>query len=220
MIDAYIITMSGHQGSMEQAQRCRDSSVSVGNNFPIHHFEATVFDTAEAEFRKRGIWHENFNSPQKPNMPACTMSHLRLWEHVAISNRPALILEHDAVFRSRFDRITYGNILTSDRGAVSLYHPHQESNRTGEVRNGIVPLYAGVLAHGYVLRPWGARKILRVCQKKQVLPQHDRPRFSGMFNILGGLVNNILEDSEEWRESNLRTSKHYEESNSTNVLPS
>lgn len=199
LINAQIITMLNHENSVAQTNRCIESSKAVGNKFDINIFEASLLDTTNWDALGIKYLHLYGN---KPNMPACTMSHWRLWEMAADTNEPVLCLEHDAVFIKEFTQEHLDEIMESQYQVVALYNPHGQNDG-----NKITHLSCGTPAHAYVMKPEGARHMMLTAKLDRSISQHDRNKWLSKFSYLGGYVDWIVEDSKEWRESNLGTSK-------------
>ena len=206
MIEAYIITMSNHEGSVAQATRCRNSSVVHKNPFDIKHFEAVTMDFAQREYDKRGFeFHQAYQ--YKEHMPACTMSHYILWEKAL--KRPILILEHDAVFIDQFTEEAFDRAVKNPHaGVVALYQPHSQTGgvRRGDAGDGISLVQRGSMAHAYIMKPDGAARLISNVKKNGFITQHDRFKFCHQFDFLGGFEHHYVEDSAEWKTSNLATS--------------
>lgn len=74
-----------------------------------------------------GLYKKAYAAADWKKVAACTISHMRLWQHCVDINEPILILEHDAIFINQF-RYKYialcgvqrrGQWLSIDREAVS-----------------------------------------------------------------------------------------------------
>ena len=111
---AYCIVMVGNAQSEAGFAKLKESHERVGNEFELHRWAASTPGSHLREWWPRevewcclsdGNWVEEWGVQLKPYRSrvdearrACFLSHYQLWEAVAESNEPALILEDDALF--------------------------------------------------------------------------------------------------------------------------
>ena len=107
MIDAYVITLRGHEYSERVAARCIETAKDIGG-IDVERFNAIKATDAISVLEKSGIkwtWgnggagldHHSYGGQIEPRI-ACAMSHYALWVTCWMSGTPLLVLEHDAVF--------------------------------------------------------------------------------------------------------------------------
>ena len=214
MIDAYIITMSDHMGSVDQAARAKAQSEKVGNPFELTHFEATVMGPHEEEYKKRGF-EFRYIKCGSVNMPACTMSHMRLWEKSIEEDKPILICEHDVMFLRPFEEKDLDKALSHPFcRIIALSEPHQlngngGTRRSDEVINGIVHVDHAVMTHSYIMTPEGAHVLFDQVRRDGYITQHDKGTFGAKIPCLGAFVQHYTDDSQDWHKTNLNTSSKY-----------
>ena len=119
MIDAYAITLYGDQTSEHGFNVLCQSSEHVKNDFDIRKFAAVTADTVDEIMNLHsvkwnypwqgevidfdsGLTKTAYKTKDPKKRMACFMSHYLLWFGVKDSGRPALILEHDAIFTQQF----------------------------------------------------------------------------------------------------------------------
>ena len=123
-MDAFVITITGHDYSERVARRCIESA-----NIPIQTFDAIGPDRSlhilEKEGLKwtwglgyRGMKHKPYGGNHASRV-GCLLSHYLLWKKCA-RDGPLLILEHDAVFLRPFEEFEFKSIcqLNDPRGAT------------------------------------------------------------------------------------------------------
>lgn len=117
----YVITLSSNKSSFNQADKLVNSSIDVGNEFPIEKFLASEPKDVEDQMKQFAIrWNYPWNGKQindiasglvktgyqtaDPNKRvACFLSHYRLWKRCVEIEEPILVLEHDAFFTKKLD---------------------------------------------------------------------------------------------------------------------
>ena len=151
MIDGYIITIEGDEYSEKKAQECSNSIVDTNSSVHVHTHKATTPRTLKQDmlnlfgkelpytWPEKGtvevdnvhqILKQGYSTDNYDSISACTLSHARLWAKCISKNQPILILEHDAVFTTKFDSsFLYRKGFT--RGAVSLNDPRGATRRSG-----------------------------------------------------------------------------------------
>jgi len=106
-MDAYVITLRGHEYSERVADRCIKTAKDIGG-IDVGRFDAVAASDALSVMEGRGLkwtWgegcggldHHSYGGQLEPRI-ACAMSHYTLWQRCAWGGAPILILEHDAVF--------------------------------------------------------------------------------------------------------------------------
>ena len=161
----FVITISDIEESVKSAQRCIDSAKKFGIDVEI--FEAhTPKDKPFDVFKKLGIQLSDriYKNPHLRNLDAqcsCLLSHYSLWQMARALNEPILVLEHDAIFVDKLPDI-------KDYLLVNLAKPSFGKYQTP--KNGLHPFPNPHLkgAHGYVVSPAGATKIIEAINKNGI----------------------------------------------------
>lgn len=112
-MDAYVITLRGHEYSERVADRCIKSAREIGG-IEVKKFDAVAADDAVRVMGasglkwtwgsgcpKTGLAHHSYGGDEAARI-GCAMSHYALWEKCAYSGKRMLILEHDSVFLRPF----------------------------------------------------------------------------------------------------------------------
>ena len=160
---AYIITISGHEKSEEQAAACAASCEKVGMPHTLWDaFDGTKGEIAVPPHAKDASWlpwlkvNDHHLSPTEI---ACALSHISLWAHCATMDKPIVILEHDALVLAPYrEHIAYNAIayLGSQeqymgKMQVRTIPPHGSLNHN---RHFILR------AHAYAIDPAIARNLM------------------------------------------------------------
>lgn len=134
-----------------------------------------------------GIYKRAYAAANWKKVAACSISHMRLWQHCIDIDEPILILEHDAFFVGQFK---YKNIALSEKtkdewtGGIcginspfgttrkaSIFHVKLQQSISGSGK-GIatvpyvdepndLPLPSGLPGNSaYIIKPWAAKKLL------------------------------------------------------------
>lgn len=183
-MDAWIITLKGNEYSERVAQRCIDSANIEIKTYPAVH--ANAAHNCLATLGLKWTWGPGYNGMQhKPYggneeaRIACFLSHYLLWEICAHTERPMMILEHDAVFIRPFEPFPFRAIcmLNDPLGATS--RGDWWSERMEQRGPGVWPKtkvfdwtrpdgLAGNSA--YVIKPHAARELVYLAHKVGAWP--------------------------------------------------
>lgn len=161
---AAIIVLENHPVSEIGFKKLRESSERVGNQFEGERFDAVTPDralsvladlgltwnfpmTGEVLDPETGLRKRAYSGKDPRARIACFCSHYMLWQKCAAAQEPILILEHDALFMSRFtpedERFSLGFTSINDpRGATrkgNLYHRELKA-RWSEHLGSVVPV--------------------------------------------------------------------------------
>jgi GR25 family glycosyltransferase involved in LPS biosynthesis len=204
-ITCKVITMTDNKVSMEAFGKLQDSSHSVGNDFRPEIFEATIAENAEDHLSKlllewnypwegvvtdlkTGLKKSAYPTRNRLNRIACAISHYRLWAVCVKTDKPMLIMEHDAIFIQKF---RYDNLLEDKHyNIIGINNPIGNTRKSHEFHKilqqsvdrentGIVPVptidnfdipqgLAGNSA--YIIKPKGARMCIKAASEHGLWP--------------------------------------------------
>jgi len=163
---AYVIRIKGHKLSEQAAKRCIKSASK--HNLEVFPWDAyTPKDNPTKLLEERGIDPTPFNEvySRTLNCAAAFLSHYSLWQHSVETNEDIVIFEHDAVVHDSIPVNTnFTHVMTFSKPSYGKYNtpPLLGVNSLTQKR------YFGG-AHGYIVRPVGAKKLISQ-SKKQVKP--------------------------------------------------
>ena len=204
-ITCKVITMTNNKVSLGAFTKLQDSSYSVGNDFRPEIFEATIAENAEDHLSKlllewnypwegvvtdlkTGLKKSAYPTRNRLNRIACAISHYRLWAVCVKTNKPMLIMEHDAIF---IQRLRYDNLLEDKHyNIIGINNPIGNTRKSHEFHKilqqsvdrentGIVPVptidnfdipqgLAGNSA--YIIKPKGARMCIKAASEHGLWP--------------------------------------------------
>jgi glycosyl transferase family 25 len=158
-----------------QTQRLQYQQKQLGNlKLPFVRIAATDAEQAQQENIPPAYW-ETWQRPMTWSERACFLSHQKAWKSVLTSQKPALILEDDAVLSDELPSLlaalaslkTIDHISLEYRGRKKLL-AHQVTKTCG--KHFLHRLYldrSGAAA--YILWPSGAQKLLKTARQKCAL---------------------------------------------------
>ena len=204
-ITCKVITMTDNEVSMKAFSKLQDSSYRVGNDFRPEIFEATIAKNAEDHLSKlllewnypwegvvtdlkTGLKKSAYPTRNRLNRIACAISHYRLWAVCVKTDKPMLIMEHDAIF---IQRLRYNNLLEDKYyNIIGINNPIGNTRKSHEFHKilqqsvnrentGIVPVptidnfdipqgLAGNSA--YIIKPKGARMCIKAASEHGLWP--------------------------------------------------
>ena len=204
-ITCKVITMTSNEVSLGAFTKLQDSSYRVGNDFRPEIFEATIAENAEDHLSKlllewnypwegvvtdlkTGLKKSAYPTRNRLNRIACAISHYRLWAVCVKTNKPMLIMEHDAIF---IQRLRYNNLLEDKYyNIIGINNPIGNTRKSHEFHKilqqsvdrentGIVPVptidnfdipqgLAGNSA--YIIKPKGARMCIKAASEHGLWP--------------------------------------------------
>jgi GR25 family glycosyltransferase involved in LPS biosynthesis len=204
-ITCKVITMTDNEVSLGAFTKLQDSSYRVGNDFRPEIFEATIAENAEDHLSKlllewnypwegvvtdlkTGLKKSAYPTRNRLNRIACAISHYRLWAVCVKTNKPMLIMEHDAIF---IQRLRYDNLLEDNHyNIIGINNPIGNTRKSHEFHKilqqsvdrentGIVPVptidnfdipqgLAGNSA--YIIKPKGARMCIKAASEHGLWP--------------------------------------------------
>ena len=204
-ITCKVITMTSNEVSLGAFTKLQDSSYRVGNDFRPEIFEATIAENAEDHLSKlllewnypwegvvtdlkTGLKKSAYPTRNRLNRIACAISHYRLWAVCVKTNKPMLIMEHDAIF---IQRLRYDNLLEDNHyNIIGINNPIGNTRKSHEFHKilqqsvdrentGIVPVptidnfdipqgLAGNSA--YIIKPKGARMCIKAASEHGLWP--------------------------------------------------
>lgn len=204
-ITCKVITMTNNEVSLGAFTKLQDSSYRVGNDFRPEIFEATIAENAEDHLSKlllewnypwegvvtdlkTGLKKSAYPTRNRLNRIACAISHYRLWAVCVKTNKPMLIMEHDAIF---IQRLRYDNLLEDNHyNIIGINNPIGNTRKSHEFHKilqqsvdrentGIVPVptidnfdipqgLAGNSA--YIIKPKGAKMCIKAASEHGLWP--------------------------------------------------
>jgi GR25 family glycosyltransferase involved in LPS biosynthesis len=204
-ITCKVITMTNNEVSLGAFTKLQDSSYRVGNDFRPEIFEATIAENAEDHLSKlllewnypwegvvtdlkTGLKKSAYPTQNRLNRIACAISHYRLWAVCVKTDKPMLIMEHDAIFIQKF---RYDNLLEDNHyNIIGINNPIGNTRKSHEFHKilqqsvdrentGIVPVptidnfdipqgLAGNSA--YIIKPKGARMCIKAASEHGLWP--------------------------------------------------
>ena len=169
-IDSYnIIVMSKNSKSVQYAERCMESCKRVGVK-NVEYFEAVdgatkqgdilyPFPNNEIPIRLSGV--KVTNSKISQSEVACFLSHFLLWQKCIITDRPLIVLEHDALLLRPYDKMDFPNCIVylgNEHYKEEEYRdPYYESPycRHSDPNNPYIDR-----THAYAIDPFVARRLV------------------------------------------------------------
>ena len=225
MIDAYLIYNPNDTRSIEKANVCLDSAKKFDINVTlvpgvyndiINTLESTNMRLPiEKQLRDKAFFNE-YTGPLIGQI-GCTLSHHKLWRQIALSDKPCLVLEHDAIIvediepllssiddcihldgARRFERNEYIKFQNNINEVCLLERP---DNRLLKSFEWNVNWLRGT--HGYLLSPKGASKLLAWAEKYFILPadwslNNNAINLQYCTNRVVGLQHSSLSDSDTY----------------------
>ena len=204
-ITCKVITMTNNEVSLGAFTKLQDSSYRVGNDFRPEIFEATIAENAEDHMSKlllewnypwegvvtdlkTGLKKSAYPTQNRLNRIACAISHYRLWAVCVKTDKPMLIMEHDAIF---IQKLRYDNLLEDKHyNIIGINNPIGNTRKSHEFHKilqqsvdrentGIVPVptidnfdipqgLAGNSA--YIIKPKGARMCIKAASEHGLWP--------------------------------------------------
>jgi GR25 family glycosyltransferase involved in LPS biosynthesis len=204
-ITCKVITMTNNEVSLGAFTKLQDSSYRVGNDFRPEIFEATIAENAEDHLSKlllewnypwegvvtdlkTGLKKSAYPTQNRLNRIACAISHYRLWAVCVKTDKPLLIMEHDAIF---IQKLRYDNLLEDKHyNIIGINNPIGNTRKSHEFHKilqqsvdrentGIVPVptidnfdipqgLAGNSA--YIIKPKGARMCIKAASEHGLWP--------------------------------------------------
>lgn len=207
---AYIISMINNMDSITATRKLIHSIEKTDSNLDVFISNAVTPDTIDSNMRKlfdtypfsqigwtwpktpsenqysisSGLEHRCYDSPYGNYKPrfACTLSHYNLWKLCVDTNETIMILEHDALFKRKFD---YSEIEDQFTGDILGLNDPSNATRKADVFNRIamnahipgnkytvsqVPtIDDDIIPQGlagnsaYIIKPAGAAKLMSLC---------------------------------------------------------
>ena len=195
---AYIITMSDKGQSLSMAKKLKESILETNSVLEVKHFEAVQppqlyrhnldifgdfvpwkYPDEDAQNHldfSTGLFLKSYKALDPKRVISCALSHMKLWKKSVDDNETIVVLEHDAIFTSKFDP----NDLVWDKtwGVIGLNDP-RGNTRKGQLFHNIAsakegiqvvpnidntqepPLPMGIAGNSaYIIRPYAARELL------------------------------------------------------------
>ena len=183
---AYNIIIRGHEKSEMYGERCRESCAKVEMNWQrwdaydgtqgkIVEPEHSIYDPFMSMIK---ISRDGLPLPEL----CCALSHISLWKHCAIIDKPIVILEHDAIMLKKFEGMTSINSIVYLGGVewASGQYPIQP-----------IPLFGShgpndrflLGTHAYAIDPMMAKNLLADVLRYGIWTIADRMLRCDLYNI-------------------------------------
>lgn len=183
---AYIITVKSHTRSEEYAQRCANSCEKSGMPYKIWHaYDGTSGEIIAPDHLKNDSFMNILkvtDNKMTPTLISCTLSHISLWLHCAVIDRPIVILEHDAVFVRPFEYMESLNsiVYLGNRDYFNNVYPLMSIPILGSEGQNNRYMYC---AHAYAIDPMMAKNLLSHVLQTGIYSIPDRMMRADLFNI-------------------------------------
>jgi GR25 family glycosyltransferase involved in LPS biosynthesis len=160
-VEAYIITLKGHETSERLSLRCQNSCREVGQPYNVWDaFDGTsgqIFYHSHAEHQDHYRFLKCMNDKLTITEIATILSHYSLWAHCVKIDIPIVILEHDSIMVQKYiwhdgwNQINYlGNYSQLETGWPT-FPPHSAATKN----------YKFICrAHAYAIDPAIARQLV------------------------------------------------------------
>ena len=131
----------------------------------------SIHDLNEATYKKH---YQDWQRPLKTTEVACYYSHRQAWDRVIQSNKPALILEDDALLSKCVPTLLKNPLSRKDADLINFENRARKKfvSRSGEsitCNSKLLRLYQDRTgAAGYILWPSGAKKLIQCEEKKGI----------------------------------------------------
>jgi GR25 family glycosyltransferase involved in LPS biosynthesis len=160
---AYVIRIKGHQLSEQAAKRCIKSAAKQG--LEVYPWDAyTPKDKPMTLLENLGINPSPFNEiySRTLNCAAAFLSHYSLWQHSVETNESIVVLEHDAVVHDKIPiNSNFTHVMTFSKPSYGKYRTPMSLGVNGLTQKN----YFGG-AHGYMIRPVGAKALMKQAKIK------------------------------------------------------
>lgn len=154
---AFVITIKGHKGSEQVADRC--IKTAARNGIKVEKFYGvTPKDKPGRIFEQEGLVSDYFAEKfsKAESAQAAFLSHYNLWKKCIDMNEPIIIFEHDAVVVAPLPSPFYFNkVITFSKPSYG-FHRTPVIIGTGALAQ---KQYFGG-AHGYAVKPQGAIELV------------------------------------------------------------
>ena len=211
---ARIITLDNNPISKRSADVCKNSSMAVGNKFDIDTLWAVTpeqvpmimnanmfqwsypIDGQRDDFAT-GLSLKSYPTAVIERRIACFLSHWLCWKQSVETNKPVLVLEHDAIFTDRFDP---QDIIDSKFEVVGINDPRGATRRANVYHEAVlkftdpiqqVPtidefnIPQGMAGNSaYVIKPSMAKKVIDKFKEVGMWP-NDALMCKQIFNNIG-----------------------------------
>ena len=184
--NAYIITVKGNKSSEQYSARCQQSCIDV--EMPYKVWDA--YDgTGDMIIPPNHIKNDSIMNMLKitdhymtRGEVACALSHISLWVHCAVIDKPIVILEHDAVMVKKFSSYDSYNSIVYLGGAEWAERGWKMHPIPPHASEG--PNYLFICrAHAYAIDPVMAKNLLSHVIKMGICAPLDIMVRADLFNI-------------------------------------
>ena len=166
-MNAYVITILDNERSVQVAKRCIRSAAK--NGVEVDFWKATTpkdlpIDKLLTEGVKIAGLHETYS--RIANCAAAFHSHYLLWKHSIELNEPILIMEHDAYVTDTIPtNIIFDKIISLGKPSYGKWNIPTQLGTNPLVSKGYFPG-----AHGYIIKPSGAKEIIKHAKEVMARP--------------------------------------------------
>jgi GR25 family glycosyltransferase involved in LPS biosynthesis len=186
--NAYIITVNGNVNSEKYSARAQQSCKDVGMPFKVWDaYNGTNQNNqivAPAHLKNDSVMNmlKITDHYMTRGEVACALSHISLWVHCAVIDKPIVILEHDAIMSKRFEVVENYNTIVYLGGnewknlgwKIYPIPPHASEG----------PNYLFICrAHAYAIDPAMAKNLISYVIKNGIVAPLDIMLRADLFNI-------------------------------------
>jgi hypothetical protein len=186
---AYIITIVGNELSERSAKRCAQSCDAVGQQWETWVAYNGTSEEKNEILEPYELVNDSFMNMVKVTNHfltrteiACTLSHISLWRHCVLIDKPIIILEHDAIMikklehKSTYNAITYLGGREWQDGMFPMWDIPPHASR-GPNNHFICR------AHAYCIDPQVAKNMLAHVLRMGIYDSADSFQRADLFNI-------------------------------------
>ena len=185
--NTYIITVKGNESSENYSKRCQQSCESVGQPYTVWDaFDGTKgHDIIVPDHSKNDSFIKMMKVTDhylRRGEVACALSHISLWRHCAVIDRPIVILEHDAIMVKKITALNSFNsivFLGSNEWAEQGWKIYPIPPHASEGPNYLFICRA----HAYAIDPIVAKNLLAHVLQHGICSPLDIMMRADLFNI-------------------------------------
>lgn len=183
---AYIITVRNNEVSERYSRRCQQSCEQVGMPYKVWDaFDGTkgsIVTPPQCENETITRIVKITDHYLTRGEVACALSHISLWAHCAIIDKPIVILEHDAIMVKKFESCDSYNSIVYLGGAEWVKHKWQMFTIPPHASEGPNNLFI-CRAHAYCIDPIVAKNMIAHVLSRGIFAPLDIMMRADIFNI-------------------------------------